>query len=55
MLYYGLVLLIVGLVAGVLNLSEGSSMVVQMSWILFLIGMVLVGIHLVRGRPAQVM
>jgi len=40
-LYYALVFLVVGLVAGVLNLAEGSLMVVQMSWMLFVIGIVL--------------
>lgn len=54
MLYYALVFLVVGLIAGVLNLAGVSAVAVQISWILFLIGMVLVAIHLVRGRPAQV-
>lgn len=54
MLYYALVFLIVGLVAGVLNLAEGSLMVVQMSWILFLIGIVLAAAHVVTGRTARV-
>jgi uncharacterized membrane protein YtjA (UPF0391 family) len=53
MLYYALVFLIVGLVAGALNLAEGALMVVQMSWILFLIGIVLAAIHLFTGRTTR--
>ena len=53
MLYYALVFLVVGMVAGVLNLAEGSLMVVQMSWMLFLIGIVLVAIHVIKGRTAR--
>ncbi|HEY7534191.1 MAG TPA: hypothetical protein VH681_15585 [Nitrospiraceae bacterium] len=54
MLYYALVFLVVGLIASALNLAAGSLMVVQMSWILFLIGIVLVAIHLVKRGPARV-
>lgn len=54
MLYYALVFLLAGLIAGALNVAGVSTIAVQISWILFLIGMVLVAIHLVRGRPAQV-
>jgi uncharacterized membrane protein YtjA (UPF0391 family) len=53
MLYYALVFLIVGLVAGALNLAGVSTVAVQISWILFLIGIVLVAIHMVTGRPAR--
>ena len=54
MLYYALVFLIVGLVAGALNLAGVSAVAVQISWILFLIGIVLVAIHVVTGRTARV-
>lgn len=54
MLYYALVFLVVGLVAGALNLAGVSLLAVQMSWILFLIGAVLVAIHLVTGRAVRV-
>ena len=54
MLYYALVFLIVGLVAGALNLAGVSAVAVQISWVLFLIGIVLVAIHLVTGRTARV-
>jgi len=52
-LYYALAFLVVGLVAGVLNLAEGSLMVVQMSWMLFVIGIVLVAIRVITGRTAR--
>lgn len=53
-LSYALVFLLVGLVAGVLNLAGGSLGEVQMSWILFLSGAVLVAIHVVTGRTVLV-
>jgi uncharacterized membrane protein YtjA (UPF0391 family) len=53
MLYYALVFLIVGLVAGALNLAGVSTIAVQISWILFLIGIVLVAIHLFTGRTTR--
>ena len=55
MLYYALVFLIVGLVAGALNLAGVSAVAVQISWVLFVIGIVLVAIHVVTGRTARVM
>jgi uncharacterized membrane protein YtjA (UPF0391 family) len=54
MLYYALVFLIVGLVAGALHLAGLSAVAVQISWVLFLIGVVLVAIHVVTGRTARV-
>jgi uncharacterized membrane protein YtjA (UPF0391 family) len=54
MLYYALVFLIVGLVAGALNLAGVSTVAVQISWVLFLIGIVLVAIHLFTGRTTRV-
>jgi len=53
MLYYALVFLAVGLIAGALNLTGVSTVAVQISWILFLIGVVLVAIHVVTGRTAR--
>jgi len=50
MLYYALAFLVVGLIAGALNLAGVSSVVVQISWILFVIGIVLVAFHLVTKR-----
>ena len=54
MLYYALVFLIVGVIAGALHLAGVSAVAVQISWGLFLIGIVLVAIHLVTGRTARV-
>jgi len=54
MLYYALVFLVVGLIAGALNLAGVSAVAVQISWILFLIGAALIVIHLVTGRAVRV-
>ena len=54
MLYYALVFLVVGLVAGALNLAGVSAVAAQISWTLFLIGVILVAIHLVTGRAVKV-
>jgi uncharacterized membrane protein YtjA (UPF0391 family) len=54
MLYYALVFLVVGLIAGALNLVGVSAIAMQISWILFVIGVVLVVIHLVTGRSTRV-
>jgi uncharacterized membrane protein YtjA (UPF0391 family) len=54
MLYYALVFLVVGLIAGALNLIGVSAIAMQISWILFVIGIVLVVIHLVTGRSTRV-
>jgi uncharacterized membrane protein YtjA (UPF0391 family) len=54
MLYYALVFMVVGLIAGALNLAGVSAVAIQISWILFVIGVVLVVIHLVTGRSARV-
>lgn len=53
MLYYALMFLVVGLIAGALNLAGISTLAVQISWILFLIGIVLLVIHLISGRTTQ--
>ncbi len=54
MLYYALVFLVLGLIAGVLNFAGVAAIATQISWILFLIGSVLLAIQLVTGRPARV-
>lgn len=51
MLYYALMFLVVGLIAAALNFMEVSGVAVQISWILFLVGMVLVAVHLFSNRP----
>jgi uncharacterized membrane protein YtjA (UPF0391 family) len=55
MLYYALVFLIVGLIAGALGLFGIAAMASQISWILFLIGIVLLVVHLATGRGTRVL
>ena len=50
MLYYALVFLIVGLIAGALGIYGVAAVASQIAWILFLIGVVLLVVHLVSGR-----
>ena len=53
MLYYALIFLVVGVIAGVLNLAGVSAVAVQISWVLFLVGIVLLVILLVTGRSVR--
>ena len=53
MLYYALVFLALGLIAGVLGLSGVAAIATQIAWILFVIGIVLLVIHLVTGRTPR--
>ncbi len=55
MLHYALMFLIVGLIAGALGLAGVAAMAGQIAWILFLIGVVLIVIHLVSGRRPPVL
>ena len=50
MLHYALVFLVVGLIAAALCLSGVAGIATQISWILFVIALVLFVIHLVSGR-----
>jgi len=50
MLYYALMFLGVGLIAGALGLFGVAGVATQIAWILFLIGIVLLLVHLVAGR-----
>ena len=50
MLHYALMFLIVGLIAGALGLFGVAQVASQIAWVLFLIGVILVVIHLVSGR-----
>ena len=54
MLYYALVFLIVGLVAGALGSVGVAVMASQIAWILFLIGVVLLVVQLLRVRTPLV-
>jgi uncharacterized membrane protein YtjA (UPF0391 family) len=53
MLYYALLFLVVGLMTGALNFAGVSAGAVQTSWMLFLIGIVLLVIHLIMGRTSR--
>lgn len=50
MLHYALMFLIVGLIAGALGLGGVAAIAGQISWLLFLIGIVLLLVHIIRGR-----
>lgn len=54
MLYYALVFLIVGLIAEALGVTGIAAVASQIAWVLFLIGIVLLVIHLVRGAHPPV-
>jgi len=53
MLYYALMFLVVGVIAGALNLAGVAALAVQISWILFFIGIVLLVVHLITDRPVR--
>lgn len=50
MLNYALLFLLVGLIAGALGLFGVASVATQIAWVLFVIGAVLLLIHLATGR-----
>jgi uncharacterized membrane protein YtjA (UPF0391 family) len=50
MLYYSLVFLIVGLIAGALGIYGVAAVASQIAWVLFLIGIVLLVVHLISGQ-----
>lgn len=54
MLYYSLVFLIVGLVAGALGIYGVAAVASQIAWVLFLVGVVLLVVHMVTGRHRAV-
>ena len=50
MLHYALLFLIVGLIAGALGVTGVAAVAGQIAWILFLVGIVLIVVHMARGR-----
>jgi uncharacterized membrane protein YtjA (UPF0391 family) len=50
MLYYALVFLIVGLLAGALGIAGVAAVASQIAWVLFVIGIVLLLMHIVGGQ-----
>ncbi len=54
MLYYALVFLILGLVANLLGAYGVAAVASQIAWVLFVIGIVLIILHLIAGRRTLV-
>jgi uncharacterized membrane protein YtjA (UPF0391 family) len=54
MLYYALMFLLLGVVAAALGLSGIAAVATQISWVLFVVGIVLLIIHVAKGRTARV-
>ena len=54
MLYWAVVFLIVGLVAGVLGFSGVAGTAVNIAWILFVVGLILALVFFVLGRRTRV-
>ncbi|MEP7308590.1 MAG: DUF1328 family protein [Acidobacteriota bacterium] len=50
MLYYALVFLVLGLVAGALGVSGVAAIASQIAWVLFIVGLVLMVVHFLTGR-----
>ena len=53
MLYYALMFLVVGLIAGALGLFGIAAVAGQIAWVLFLVGVILVVVHMVTGRATR--
>ena len=50
MLYYSLIFLVLGLVASLLGAYGVAAVASQIAWVLFVIGIVLLVVHLISGR-----
>jgi uncharacterized membrane protein YtjA (UPF0391 family) len=50
MLYYALVFLVLGLIAGALGVSGVAAVATQIAYVLFVIAVVLFLVHLISGR-----
>jgi uncharacterized membrane protein YtjA (UPF0391 family) len=53
MLYYALMFLVIGLIAGALGLFGIAAVAGQIAWVLFLIGVILIVVHMVTGRTTR--
>jgi uncharacterized membrane protein YtjA (UPF0391 family) len=53
MLYYALMFLVVGLIAGALGLFGIAAVAGQIAWVLFLVGVILIVVHMVTGRTTR--
>lgn len=54
MLYFALIFLVVGLIAGALSVLGVAAIAIQISWILFVIGIVLILFHVITGRRTPI-
>lgn len=54
MLYYVLMFLLLGIVAAALGLSGIAAVATQISWVLFVVGIVLLIIHVAKVRTPRV-
>ena len=54
MLYSALMFLLLGFVAAALGLSGIAAVATQISWVLFVVRIVLLIIHVAKGRTARV-
>jgi uncharacterized membrane protein YtjA (UPF0391 family) len=50
MLYYALIFLVLGLIAGALGVSGVAAVATQIAYVLFVIAVVLFVVHLITGR-----
>jgi uncharacterized membrane protein YtjA (UPF0391 family) len=55
MLYYALLFLVLGLIAGALGVYSVAAVASQIAWVLFLVGVVLLVLHLVSGRKRPIL
>lgn len=55
MLYYALMFLVVGLIAGALGVAGIAAVAGQIAWVLFLIGVILIVVHLATGRRPPIL
>jgi len=51
-IYYALIFLVLGLIAGALGASGVAAVASQIAWVLFVIGIVLMLVHFIGGRRA---
>ena len=54
MLYYALMFLLLGFVEAAPGLSGIAAVATQISWVLFVVGIVLLIIHVAKGRTLRV-
>ena len=50
MLYYALIFFVLGLIAGAMGLFGLAAIAGQIAWFLFLIGIILLVVHMATGR-----